>query len=113
MHKSIEKQLENFLAGFYEVIPKRLISIFSDKELELLISGCPEISVADLKNNTEYVNYVPSHQNIIWFWELMHELDQKHLAMFVQFVTGTSRVPLGGFANLMGMRGLQKLNIHK
>ena len=29
------------------------------------------------------------------------------------FVTGTSKVPLGGFAALMGMRGIQRFSIHK
>ncbi|KAH0485775.1 MAG: hypothetical protein KVP17_002834 [Porospora cf. gigantea B] len=113
MFKSIETQMRNFLEGFYEVVPKRLISMFTDKELELLISGCPEIDVADLRDNTEYVNYVATQQLIVWFWECLSEMDQKHLAMFVQFVTGTSKVPLGGFVNLMGMRGPQKLNIHR
>ena len=34
-------------------------------------------------------------------------------AKFVQFVTGTSKVPPGGFEALQGMRGPQKFNIHK
>ena len=31
-----------FLEGFYDVIPRELISIFTYKELELLISGQPD-----------------------------------------------------------------------
>jgi E3 ubiquitin-protein ligase HUWE1 len=34
-------------------------------------------------------------------------------ALFLQFVTGTSKVPLEGFAQLQGMRGVQKFNIHR
>jgi E3 ubiquitin-protein ligase HUWE1 len=41
MYKEIQKQVDNFLEGFYEIIPKDLISIFNYKELELLISGLP------------------------------------------------------------------------
>ena len=41
MYKEVQKQVDNFLEGFYEVIPKDLISIFNYKELELLISGLP------------------------------------------------------------------------
>ena len=41
LYKSIQKQIENFLEGFYELIPKNLIGIFNYKELELLISGLP------------------------------------------------------------------------
>lgn len=33
------------------------LKIFTADELELLISGMPEIDIDDLENNTEYVNY--------------------------------------------------------
>ncbi|RLV61869.1 hypothetical protein DV515_00019942, partial [Chloebia gouldiae] len=54
---AIRKQLAAFLEGFYEIIPKRLISIFTEQELELLISGLPTIDIDDLKANTEYHKY--------------------------------------------------------
>ena len=57
MTASIRKQIESFLDGFYEIIPKRLISIFDEQELELLISGLPNIDLDDLKANTEYHKY--------------------------------------------------------
>lgn len=37
--KSIQAQIDAFLKGFYEIVPKELIQLFSDSELELLISG--------------------------------------------------------------------------
>lgn len=40
---AIRPQINSFLEGFHELIPRQLISIFNDKELELLISGLPEI----------------------------------------------------------------------
>lgn len=40
---AIRPQINSFLDGFNEMIPRELISIFNDKELELLISGLPEI----------------------------------------------------------------------
>ena len=57
MTGSIRKQIESFLEGFYEIIPKRLISIFDEQEVELLISGLPTIDLDDLKANTEYHKY--------------------------------------------------------
>ena len=54
---AIRKQLAAFLEGFYEIIPKRLISIFTEQELELLRSGLPTIDIDDLKSNTEYHKY--------------------------------------------------------
>ena len=43
MGKIIKSQLEAFLEGFHDLIPKTLISIFNERELELLISGLPDI----------------------------------------------------------------------
>jgi E3 ubiquitin-protein ligase HUWE1 len=40
---AIRPQITSFLEGFNELVPRELISIFNDKELELLISGLPEI----------------------------------------------------------------------
>lgn len=57
MTGAIRKQLNAFLEGFYDIIPKRLISIFNEQELELLISGLPTIDIDDLKANTEYHKY--------------------------------------------------------
>lgn len=57
MTGSIRSQIKSFLEGFYEVIPKSLISIFNEQELELLISGLPNIDIDDLKANSEYHKY--------------------------------------------------------
>ena len=57
MTGAITKQIESFLSGFYDIIPKRLISIFDEQELELLISGLPNIDLEDLKANTENHKY--------------------------------------------------------
>jgi hypothetical protein len=62
-------RLNAFLEGFYDIIPKRLISIFNEQELELLISGLPNIDIEDLKSNTEYHKYqVNSIQVCLFFF---------------------------------------------
>ncbi|XP_069785223.1 E3 ubiquitin-protein ligase HUWE1 isoform X3 [Narcine bancroftii] len=113
MTGAIRKQLAAFLEGFYEIIPKRLISIFTEQELELLISGLPTIDIDDLKGNTEYHKYQINSIQIQWFWRALRSFDQADRAKFLQFVTGTSKVPLQGFAALEGMNGIQKFQIHR
>jgi len=110
---AIKDQIENFLAGFHEIIPAHLISIFNEQELELLISGMPDIDIDDWKNNTEYQNYTPSSPQIQWFWRAVRSFDQEERAKLLQFVTGTSKVPLEGFSALQGVHGVQKFQIHK
>ena len=57
MTGAIRQQLNAFMEGFYDIIPKKLISIFNEQELELLISGLPTIDIDDLKANSEYHKY--------------------------------------------------------
>jgi E3 ubiquitin-protein ligase HUWE1 len=111
--KSVQDQLDKFLEGFYEIVPADLISIFNEQELELLISGLPEIDVDDWKSNTEYHNYQSTSPQIQWFWRAVRSFDQEERAKLLQFVTGTSRVPLAGFKELEGMNGFARFNIHR
>lgn len=57
-------RLDAFLEGFYDIIPKSLISIFNEQELELLISGLPDIDIEDLRANTEYHKYTPKSSQV-------------------------------------------------
>ncbi|CAO1635660.1 unnamed protein product [Parajaminaea phylloscopi] len=110
---SIRKQIDAFLEGFHDIIPPSLIRIFSEKELELLISGLPDIDVDEWRNNTELHGYSQSDPVITWFWRAVRSFDQETRAKLLQFVTGTSKVPLEGFAHLQGVSGDQRMNIHK
>ncbi|KAJ3180597.1 hypothetical protein HDU85_004001 [Gaertneriomyces sp. JEL0708] len=110
---AIREQIDAFLSGFNEIIPKNLCKIFNEQELELLISGMPDIDIDDWKNNTEYQNYSPSSPQIQWFWRAVRSLSQEEKAKLLQFATGTSKVPLEGFSQLQGSSGVQKFQIHK
>ncbi|KAI8614143.1 hypothetical protein BC830DRAFT_406826 [Chytriomyces sp. MP71] len=111
--KAIQQQIDAFLGGFHDIIPKDLIKIFNEQELELLISGLPDIDIDDMKNNTEYQNYSPSSPQIQWFWRAVRSFSQEERAKLIQFATGTSKVPLEGFKALEGSNGIQKFQIHK
>ena len=95
------------------MIPRHLIAMFNDHELELLISGLPEIDIDDLRANTEYTGYTPSSPVIQWFWEVLRAFGKQDLALFLQFCTGTSKVPLDGFRSLQGISGPQRFQIHR
>jgi E3 ubiquitin-protein ligase HUWE1 len=110
---SVTEQLDHFLRGFHDIVPAELVSIFSEQELELLISGLPDINVDDWKNNTDYHNYTAASPQIQWFWRAVRTFEKEEQAKLLQFVTGTSKVPLNGFKELEGMNGFSKFNIHR
>jgi len=113
MTTAISSQIKAYLDGFYELVSRDLIAIFTPRELELLISGLPDIDVHDLKKNTDYNGWKPTDPEIEWFWNILFSLSRSEKAAFLQFVTGSAKVPLTGFAELQGMRGVQKFSIHK
>ena len=113
MTTAISSQIKAYLDGFYELVSPDLIAIFTPRELELLISGLPDIDVHDLKQNTDYVGWKATDKQIQWFWNVLFSLSRNQKAAFLQFVTGSSKVPLAGFGELPGMRGVQKFSIHK
>ncbi|SMN20991.1 similar to Saccharomyces cerevisiae YDR457W TOM1 E3 ubiquitin ligase of the hect-domain class [Maudiozyma saulgeensis] len=113
LHKSVQEQMDNFLLGFYALIPKNLISIFDEQEIELLINGLPDIDVDDWKNNTNYVNFTANSKEVSYFWRAVRSFDSEERAKLLQFVTGTSKVPLNGFKALSGVGGVCKFSIHR
>lgn len=113
LQTSVQEQMQNFIIGFHEIIPKDLVAIFDEQELELLISGLPDIDVQDWQNNTIYQNYSPSSDQIVWFWRAVRSFDNEERAKLLQFATGTSKVPLNGFKDLRGANNVSKFNIHR
>lgn len=114
LNEAIKEQIAAFREGFYEIIPQDEISLFNDAELELMISGLPVVDIDDLKANTEYgPSYSLGSPQIQWFWRAVRAMNREERVKLVQFVTGTGKIPVGGFAELVGMSGPQKFNIQK
>ncbi|KAG8213892.1 hypothetical protein J3R82DRAFT_10637 [Butyriboletus roseoflavus] len=113
LYSSISEQIENLVAGFQEIIPKDLITIFNEQELELLISGTPDIDVDEWRAATEYNGYTSSDPVIVWWWRALKSFNREERAKVLSFATGTSRVPLSGFVDLQGVQGVQRFSIHR
>ena len=121
------------LEGLYEIVPKDLLQIFSEREVELLISGLPDVDVDDWRAHcgasssllpppssllsprsadpfatlplpADLVGYSSSDPVVSYFWRCVKSFSQSERAQLLQFVTGSSRVPLEGFKALQGMQ---------
>jgi len=110
----IQQQMDAFLAGFNELVPLNHLKIFDEGELELLMCGIGSIDVKDWKHNTVYKgDYHPNHIVIQWFWRVVLSFNNEMRSRLLQFVTGTSRVPMNGFKELYGSNGPQPFTIEK
>ncbi|KAJ8376927.1 hypothetical protein SKAU_G00075070 [Synaphobranchus kaupii] len=111
--RGVEEQTKAFLDGFNEVVPLQWLQYFDEKELEVMLCGMQEVDLQDWQRNTVYRHYTRNSKQIVWFWQLVKEVDNEVRLRLIQFVTGTCRQPLGGFAELMGSNGPQKFCIEK
>lgn len=95
----------------------KLLSLFNETELELLICGPSVISFDDWQANTRYslvvvvaavddddhcslLGYEPTSPLIQWFWSWVRSLNESDRSLLLSFVTGTTTVPPGGFSAL-------------
>lgn len=110
----VKDQMSAFLDGFGQIVPLNLLKIFDENELELLMCGIQSIDVKDWKRNTLYKgDYYANHVIIQWFWKAVLSFSNEMRSRLLQFVTGTSRVPMNGFKELYGSNGPQMFTIEK
>uniref|UniRef100_A0A8C5GYW6 E3 ubiquitin-protein ligase n=1 Tax=Gouania willdenowi TaxID=441366 RepID=A0A8C5GYW6_GOUWI len=113
LSRGVEEQTQAFFEGFNEVLPQQYLQYFDAKELEVMLCGMQEVDLTDWQRNTIYRHYTRSSKQIVWFWQFMKEMDNEKRMRLLQFVTGTCRLPVGGFSDLMGSNGPQKFCIEK
>ncbi|EPQ58094.1 HECT-domain-containing protein [Gloeophyllum trabeum ATCC 11539] len=111
--KRVKDQFEAFMSGFSELIPMDLITVFDERELELLIGGMSEIDVDDWTKYTDYRGYEMNDEVIQWFWKCVRSWPPERKSRLLQFATGTSRIPVNGFKDLQGSDGPRRFTIEK
>ncbi|XP_060685378.1 LOW QUALITY PROTEIN: apoptosis-resistant E3 ubiquitin protein ligase 1 [Hemiscyllium ocellatum] len=95
----VRQEVEYFLKGLNELIPENLLAIFDENELELLMCGTGNISVPDFKTHAVIVggSWHFREKVMKWFWTVVSSFTQEELARLLQFTTGSSQLPPGGF----------------
>ncbi|KAJ8931387.1 hypothetical protein NQ314_015705 [Rhamnusium bicolor] len=63
------------------------------------------IDIADWRSHTRLKHCTPETPVVQWFWQAVESYSEEMRARLLQFVTGSSRVPLQGFKALQGSTG--------
>ncbi|XP_046660862.1 E3 ubiquitin-protein ligase SMURF2 isoform X2 [Homalodisca vitripennis] len=103
--RGIEQQFLALQKGFTEIVPAQLMRPFDERELELIIGGLGSIDIQDWKANTRLKHCSAETPVVQWFWQIVENYSEEMRARLLQFVTGSSRVPLQGFKALQGSTG--------
>jgi hypothetical protein len=112
---SLELQLSAMRRGLLKVVPNAVLdelhSLLSPVECSQLLSGLREIDVDDWERHTLCTQGLARDSNLVrWFWRTVRSWaataeDRVRLPQLLQFVTGSARVPVGGFRELVAFNG--------
>ncbi|AQK94368.1 E3 ubiquitin-protein ligase UPL4 [Zea mays] len=98
----IARQMEAFKSGFNEVFPLKKLQVFSEDELERLL--CGEQDTWDFAKLVDHIKfdhgYTSSSPPVINLLEIIQEFGSIQRRAFLQFITGSPRLPPGGLAAL-------------
>lgn len=103
LYGGVYQQTEALLKGLGELIDVVTLLAFESSELELLVCG-PSFEKWSLEFLTQATrcDHGYSHESpaVIYLMRVMSELSEEDQQRFVQFVTGSPALPLGGLRNL-------------
>ncbi|XP_062179869.1 E3 ubiquitin-protein ligase UPL4 isoform X2 [Phragmites australis] len=98
----IARQMEAFKSGFNEVFPLNKLQVFSEDELERIL--CGEQDTWDFAQLVDHIKfdhgYTSSSPPVINLLEIIQEFGSHQRRAFLQFITGSPRLPPGGLAAL-------------
>jgi len=100
--KNVEKEIEAFVSGLTLLIPLEYLMLFDENELELIICGTSKLNLKELKMYHESPGQYSHRGETLkeWLWTALSSLQDEDLGRFLQFVTGSSRLPMEGFVAL-------------
>ena len=79
-----DPQLAAIRRGLGTIVPLRAMSLFSAAEVEVLVSGRPDIDVDTLRRHTKYEGgYGPSHPVVQRFWRVLAAMTPEERAGYV------------------------------
>ncbi|XP_007895403.2 probable E3 ubiquitin-protein ligase HERC1 [Callorhinchus milii] len=89
----LDQQIAAVRQGMSAIVPVPLLSLLTERQLEQLVCGMPEVNVDTLKKVVRYRDIVENHQLLSWLWQTLQEFSNEERVLFLRFVSGRSRLP--------------------
>jgi hypothetical protein len=106
LYASVARQLDAACAGFHALVPPAALraSGITPRQLRRLLCGEGDgFDVRQLAAAAAYTRpYSAAHTIVTWLWEVLAEEGPAVQSDFLEFCTGASAAPPGGFAALRG-----------
>lgn len=100
--EGVGRQMESLREGFESVFPMQNLRMFQPEELEAVFCGSPRDSISgwDIKTLMECCRpdhgYTADSRAIRFLFEVLSSYNREEQRLFVQFLTGSPRLPVGG-----------------
>lgn len=101
---------QSFCDGFNTVFQRGIWNLLEARELRTLIAGEEvNITMKDLTNFVEISHgYESNSPQIKMLFDILIEFDNHEKSLFVKFITGSERLPIGGLASLQPQLAVAK-----
>uniref|UniRef100_A0A6I8QUC9 E3 ubiquitin-protein ligase n=1 Tax=Xenopus tropicalis TaxID=8364 RepID=A0A6I8QUC9_XENTR len=103
LNEGVSRQLDSFRDGFESVFPLNHLQYFYPEELDQLLCGS-RADPWDVKTLMECCRpdhgYTHDSRAVKFLFEILSSFDKEQQRLFLQFVTGSPRLPVGGFRSL-------------
>lgn len=102
LYEGVSRQMEALREGFESVFPLHQLRMFYPEELEAVFCGSSQDAIQgwDVKTLMECCKpdhgYTPDSRAIRFLFEVLSCYDREEQRLFVQFLTGSPRLPVGG-----------------
>lgn len=102
LYDAIRPQAEAFTRGLWEAVGPGHLRMFSEPELQLLVSGgAGGVDLEDLRRHTRYTGgYTGLDPAVRRFWRVLGKLSDRERGALLRFVTSCERPPPLGFEAL-------------
>lgn len=100
LNRCVARQFEPFKKGFSRVCNSPLLQAFTGAELAKIVMGESDIELEHLRPNAKYEGFAEGAPVVTWLWEVLRGFDTMQRRLFLSFVTGSDRSPVGGLAEL-------------
>jgi len=100
LNTSVENLFARFKQGFMMVADGVFLHSFHPEEMELLLCGSTNLDIEELEATCRYEGYTKDSEVMRNFWEIMKELPAEKQKQFLQFTTGSDRIPIRGLSTL-------------
>jgi len=87
------RQIDAIRDGVGTIVPLEVLSLFTWRELELMVCGSPEIDIEILKTTCRYSSLSSSDRRVRHFWAAFERFTQEQRSAFLQFTWGRGRLP--------------------